>query len=253
MYQILCELTLVLLWSSCSLSAPLDSVCSKATRGGPPRKRIIQTLDSSRLSPSDYLDLSDSKSIVVYSGGIPSGAKSEFRFLIHRKSTVPFPADTRGFLYFQPHSHPSRRWFGSEIRFRITQDEDPSSFAAGKDLCLPNCTSWHLPIVPIATNLTYSGLRHLLLRDSFIGDSGLERCAALESQSNVTFKTSGRVIHSFGQLFSLNFHIALPKFVFLTANGMYRKCLPSGFLDQRNGSVTLPYTGRLMYTSKIIK
>ena len=208
------------------------------------RARVIKTLDSSRLSRSDFLDFSNRKVLSIYSENIPSESKSLFRFLRQSGGQVlPFPAGTQGFLYFRP--QPSRRWFASEVRFRMTRDESPSSFASGRDLNFPDFTPWCLPIVTIALNSTHSGLRHLLLRDGLIGDSILEQCATLQSKRNARLKTGGRLIHSFGQLFSFNFQSERPEFLFLTADGIYNQTMHGFYVDRRNGFASMPYTGRL--------
>ena len=234
---------------SYSLSIQFDSGLSKST-GIRHKARVIKTLDPSRLSRSDFLDFSNKKVLDIYSENIPK-SKSRFRFLRQFDGQIlPFPGGTQGFLYFR---QPSRRWFASEVRFRVTRDKNPSSFASGEDLNFPDFTPWRLPIVTISLSSIYSGLRHLLLRDGLINNSIVEHCAALQSKRNLRLKTSRRLIHSFGQLFSLDFQSERPEFLFLTADGIYHKKMLGFFVDQRDGLSLMPYTGRSMHPPTMIE
>ncbi len=90
-----------------------------------PLPRVISTLCPKRLQPSDYIDLSG---MVKPSITLPSG-KMHLCGPNH-DSTVPFPPNTRGFLYY--HNPPKAPPFVGELRFRCANSLE--DFPNGKDL-----------------------------------------------------------------------------------------------------------------------
>lgn len=122
------------------------------------------------------------------------------------REIIPFPEDARGFFYYRPRSistpmrntqpseiahvkspssvqenHDSTRSIG-QIVFRITKDNDPASFASGRDLVQHNGDEpWCL--VPRKN----AGLWRLLLQDGLVTAStnGIARSNVPEPISNV--------------------------------------------------------------------
>ncbi|EIM83392.1 uncharacterized protein STEHIDRAFT_159972 [Stereum hirsutum FP-91666 SS1] len=186
-------------------STKLEAHSDKRPGGRPPKRRI-HTLDSSRLEPSDFQDIS-SQNFVHWSltvDGESSGLSlSTFyaRCAIQRvkrgnhpskvkNPVVPFPEGTRGFLYYLPpgseglttdrddtgrNSDIELSPFESikrdpdavgRVLFRITDNNDPSSFAAGRDLMQPGgITPWYA--VPRKNSAAW----RLLIRDGLLIDS----------------------------------------------------------------------------------
>ncbi|KZP06607.1 hypothetical protein FIBSPDRAFT_1053469 [Athelia psychrophila] len=125
-------------------------------------KQHIQTLDPSRLQPSDHLNLSASSKSNIYN------QESAFKVIYTHinKCLVPFPDDARGFLYLHsPAAKPMAMW---DIRFRVTDNNLPSSFKSGSDLLYPNGTTWAISLGSLqAHNPQYLALRDLLIREGF--------------------------------------------------------------------------------------
>lgn len=188
-------------------------------------ERRIVTLDPKRLSAPDFLDMSNYVNFRLSISS--SGADVKFvgndiyyyQTAIERK--VSFPENTHGFLYFVPPPDiPQAPPIASEIRFRITRNSDPSSFATGRDLLYPNALPWRISIVQVARLPRYSGLRHLLLQDGLTTSPILDHCTALVDGRR-RFGTDGRTIYSLGQLFNVDFAAARPSFFFASGESIY--------------------------------
>lgn len=206
--------------------------------------RIIQTLDPSRLCQSDFVDFSNLRKPLV-NGPLSGDSRTRLSFPPGddlKGPHPPFPPDTCGFLYFLPAPHESVQ-LASEVRFRITGSNDPSSFVAGNDLLLPDFTPWRIPLVTLARSKQYLHLEHLLLRDGLTTRSLLGHCAAL----TCSIHPSARLIHSLGQLFSLNFDYQFFQFHFASASSLHYMRV-SFFEDHRGTYQTAksrtPYAGK---------
>lgn len=219
----------------------------KILKGKP--RRVIQSLDPTRLSQSDFIDLNLSKMLHVsttvsirhpHSQADSKLPTFSIAFNTNDEKHRSFPADTRGFFYFVPAPHPSVH-LASEVRFRITRDHDPSSFQGGSDLLLPNMTPWRIPLVVLARRSRYSGLRHLLLQDGLTTTLSLSHCAAL----GYSIGPKSHVIHSLGQLFALNFHENRCTVHLASADSLHK--FQYHFFGERRGrgvSRVRPYAGK---------
>lgn len=205
--------------------------------------RTIRTLDSTRLSRSDFVDISNTIKVRIYDSGSHSKGETpryvEVSFRTTGRNGQCFPADTRGFYYFVPAPHTAVQ-LASEVRFRVTTDDDPSSFAKGNDLLNPDLTPWRIPLVTLARVSRYLVLRTLLLRDGLTTPSTLDHCAALAH----SIQPQGKIIHSLGQLFSLKFQDTTAMFHFATADSMHRICWRIAQVCQvKPSKVIVPYAG----------
>ncbi|KZP27440.1 hypothetical protein FIBSPDRAFT_1040263 [Athelia psychrophila] len=96
------------------------------------------------------------------------------RYTHVNKCRVPFPDDARGFIYLHsPAAEPMVMW---EIRFRVTDNNFPSSFKSGSDLLYPNLTPWAISLGSLqAHNPEYLPLRDLLIREGLDVDALLDK------------------------------------------------------------------------------
>lgn len=183
--------------------------------------KIVQTLERANLSKSDHLELSNLGRFVIQCDPTDDSPQSRARLTMHPKDDQPpFPEHTQGFLYFVPAPHPAVQ-LASQVRFRLTRDDDPNSFDEGKDLLNPDYTPWHIPLVSIARIPRFGGLRYLLLKDALVPPLALETAAGLD----VRVGPPAQIIHSLGQLFSLQFTVLKPIFCFASATTMHQKAL----------------------------
>jgi hypothetical protein len=94
-----------------------------------PRSVVVLNLDPGKIDPADFLDLTGKKYSVVH----VLGRELELQYDKQPKPTIHFPTGTHGFLYATD---------GFTLRFRVTKDAQPASFALGHDLLLPTGQAW---------------------------------------------------------------------------------------------------------------
>ncbi|OBZ75001.1 hypothetical protein A0H81_05069 [Grifola frondosa] len=201
----------------------------------------IGTLDPRHLSTLDYVDLSDVHRVKIgdmSDTGAPHAAtlfyrttymktrreryklREQYSEVLRKNQTlpkserkkvpidtrkhVPFPPQAGGFFYY--YSSP-RAPIAGAIRFRITQDGSPTSFASGTDLLLPSGLPWEVPIVVLgsASIASYAKLRQMLLRDGLVAQPLLDKCTELGTQEGASAWHDSRLLHSLGQPFYMEF------------------------------------------------
>jgi len=130
-----------------------------------PPLRLISTLCPKRLRPSDYIDISGlSKPIIT----LPYGTTSLRGF--NNNNIVPFPPNTRGFLYY--HTPPRAPPFVSELRFRCANSLQ--DFPNGKDLLSTDkFNPWSISLCALANGTTYP-LRGQLMLDGLVSQTTLD-------------------------------------------------------------------------------
>ncbi|RDB31118.1 hypothetical protein Hypma_000041 [Hypsizygus marmoreus] len=186
----------------CNSSDSVESIKSTTT-AKQKRNRTrckVSTLDPSRLQDSDFLDLSNgiSRARLVASTPIllhPSASSSpperrRYPISIHyhgkTRLRIPFPAHTRGFLYY--HRDPELPPISGALRFRVMPDSctTTSGFGAGTDLMLPNGRApWSIWLVTIANASKYIGVKQLLLSDGLVTPELLEHCKHLGARFGI--------------------------------------------------------------------
>lgn len=150
---------------------------------------------------------------------------------------LPFPADSRGFIYY--HTSPSIPKTAGELRFRLTQGDDPQRFQSGSDLLLVDGLPWNIPLAAIAHNRTHRIFRRLLLRDNLVSPALMDLCAGFP----IT-RSRSRVIHSLGQPFHVEFHHIHTAFLILSGSTCSRLILPRIFVHAAgDGTPIIPYSG----------
>jgi hypothetical protein len=140
----------------------------------------ISTLVPDRLCREDLLDLSRLKSarcVVENSSEPPSSLV--YTATHDAKSWLPFPPNTRGFLYCHVPDldHP----VATEVRFRVTPEvtDDPRrTFELGEDLLLSPAIPWRIHATAIARSRNnYVSLATLLLRDGLVSQDTMSHWA----------------------------------------------------------------------------
>jgi hypothetical protein len=166
-------------------------------------------LNTTRLLPSDFQDLSSLKRVQVLATKKKEeerGVDSYFPMVYSGwEPLTSFPDRTQGFFYY--HNPLRNIQTSGEVRFRITTSNDPSTFASGTDLLGLTSQPWRLPLMDIATAKQYNGLRQLLLEDDLVAAEVIQQCVRICDDWNVPDNSSQRrrFIHSFGQLFYVEF------------------------------------------------
>ncbi|RDB29998.1 hypothetical protein Hypma_013779 [Hypsizygus marmoreus] len=176
----------------CNSSNSVESIKSSTTTKpkAPRPRRIISTLDPSRLRDSDFLDLSGVRSaslststltdmITSDSSSSLQKHRSNIRIYYHGIAAPihAFPLHTRGFLYY--HRDPDLPPISGAVRFRV-MPRSGSGFGTGTDLMSFNGRApWAIWLVSIANVDKYLGLKQLLLSDCLVTPQLLEHCRKL--------------------------------------------------------------------------
>ncbi|KAJ7458586.1 hypothetical protein FB451DRAFT_1507970 [Mycena latifolia] len=216
---------------------------SAPRKGGRRLTRIISTLTPSRLKSSDLLDISTSRTIAVIFPLSHSASGDRFELVYAYRSTemslsrrIPFPANTRGFLYFHL-GHQSAALSGS-IRFRLTPDDSPSSFARGDDLVGPSGFPWSILLAQVACRRSYGWIADQLVHENLVTQKQLSRCRDVFGQTGRTFPEY--TLFHLDSMFLVNFS----RRVTLTVVGeqLYELRQESLFLVRRSTSY-FPWSG----------
>lgn len=148
-----------------------------------------------------------------------------------------FPANSRGFIYY--HTSPSIPETAGELRFRLTQGDDPELFQAGSDLLSIEGLTWNIPLVVVAHNRSFRVFRSLLLRDNLVSPALMDLCAGLSMRS------PSRVIHSLGQPFHVDFSRTSIPFVILSRSSCCKLEVMNLFTHQAaDKKAIVPYAGK---------
>ncbi|KAJ7458473.1 hypothetical protein FB451DRAFT_1406245 [Mycena latifolia] len=117
-----------------------------------------------KLSFFDYLDPSRKTGVRVRFPVLCRVA-GYLRYGMLDAARVPFP-DTRGFLYY--HSEPDATPLEGGVRFRVTADNLPASFAGSKDLAAPSGFPWQLSLAQVACHEGYRGIAEQLVHENLV-------------------------------------------------------------------------------------
>ncbi|KAA1469291.1 hypothetical protein DENSPDRAFT_596019 [Dentipellis sp. KUC8613] len=150
------------------------------------------TLDPTRLSPSDFCDISGVQ-LARPLPTMPSGKEMAFEYTSFGGPRTSFPPHTHGFFYYIPAPTDDI----GELRFRITPDNNPEGFARGHDLLLPSGIPWVVRSIFFSTQHA-EGLCEVLLRD------GLVTPAAVAAARARNIRTARRAISALNQPFPIN-------------------------------------------------
>jgi hypothetical protein len=199
-------------------------------------KGSIGTLVPSSLTSSDFLDIGR---LALAKVRVPSGQRVSLRYRAHRRAHIPFPEDTRGFLYFLP--GPANVPIAGEVRFRVTSSPDTTSFAQGQDLRrMDKLGPWRIHLASVLRSRDgYLGLSDLLVNQDRVVERRLitaSRAVAHRACSETP------VIHSLGQPFILDASEHATS-LYIAAQDTLHPIIIMGITDQRNGGQYAPYMG----------
>ncbi|KAJ7110593.1 hypothetical protein C8R44DRAFT_856871 [Mycena epipterygia] len=131
------------------------------------------------LTSGDVLDISRKNTFSIHfsAAGIPSGRGVLLQYGRRKDGHIPFPAHSRGFLYYhrKPHAAPLE----GSLRFRVTPDDNPSSFPHGQDLLTPWGFPWELILPQIARRGLYSKIQDQLLHENLATEEQFSHCRTL--------------------------------------------------------------------------
>jgi hypothetical protein len=180
--------------------AAASSVCpsgaSRLRLGRLLHRRNIGTLNPKRLTSADIVNMSGMKSYRIKPG------QDKVSFICRGKSPLAFPDGTQGFLYFIP--GPTHAPVAGEVRFRTTTGPDPTGFAHGRDLLLPDMpVPWSISLVNLlSSEKKYGHLCSVIFEQD--ESAALELARAIREHKDALLKRNSQVVHSLGQPFILD-------------------------------------------------
>ena len=225
-------------------------------------QRPIRTLDPSKVTPDDYMDISFHTRPTLRVVLNTSTLTQKFKLYATTSdwSAGVFPSSTQGFLYYHvpPHSPP----LAGELRFRLTPSgsRDPAGFAAGSDLLVDVGLPWRYPLWKIMCRKECRGVAQLLVQDGLTSQNTLDaalRAAALLRRSGRAGTDHGSkmsntpVLSTLGQEFVYRFGVTgRGDYLFASADGIVKQSLryaPSLVLQgpHRGNVLYYPYEGAI--------
>ncbi|KAF5376475.1 hypothetical protein D9615_008623 [Tricholomella constricta] len=229
-------------------SAPLKNL-RRRRRAEIPR---IHTLDRNRLTPRDFVDLSNLTTSPIamdsLKASIAYGHTSHLDYERHKMIRSRFPPDARGFLYY--HQDPRLPLTAGEIRFRVTAGPDPALFDAGKDLLDPHGTFWSIHLLKLINSKIHRAFKEILGKDELLDPKFLRTIE--KSWVGIRFCQSMRMLYYLEQPFEaiLKPKTPLVNLRVVTPHAFDELRIHNFLVDYRSDIGASPYTvthpGRLL-------
>ena len=205
------------------------------------------TLDPKKLSTSDYFprDISgnfDTSYTVRIRNTYLQGIAVRYATVDRRY--IPFPKNTRGFLYYQD-PIPGNPDFSGSLRFRVISELGPKSFENGVDLQLPTGGVWQIHLYTALKTLRHAGLIFKLLEEGLVTPSIVEKLRAmppllLRGTSQILYNLEDPFVAKLNSVMSLTF---------MSDDGAESGQIMPLFEDSRLAINKHPYEGMPSYQS----
>ena len=155
----------------------------------------------------------------------------------HYLRHLPFPPDTKAFLYYW--MSPEKPRIAGEIRLRVTSSDDAASFESGSDLLRTNGRPWSrpLPFLPKHNFPLYEKLRE----EGFVSDE-LDKVLS-SSPPKISNYRGGTRLYKLNDPFIVDFSIKSLCFLLITEKTIETLLVINIFEDQRKVRKIAPYTG----------
>jgi hypothetical protein len=164
----------------------------------------------------------------------------EFTDRSGRWNEIPFPPDTKAFLYYS--MSPEKPRIGGGLRLRVTTSDDPESFESGSDLLRKDGLPWSRPLYALSKQ--FFPLYEKLREDQLVSDDLDAVLSALPSK-DISHRR-GHVLYTFNDTFIVKFNGRSSTLHVITEQGVESSSFNRLFSEGRRvdeiGYVT-PYTG----------
>ncbi|ESK86931.1 hypothetical protein Moror_3373 [Moniliophthora roreri MCA 2997] len=208
--------------------------------------RNVRTFKRSLLRVKDLLDFSGQKKPVIFLPGLGSHRLTYFASplaphipsLDTTDKQVPFPAGTRGFLYY--HSPKDEPNIAGEIRFRVTGVETlrktapkqlhQEYFDNGYDLTLPNAMPWRIPLINLIAN-SPSVMVHNLIHSWLVKQATVWQYEPMCSDL-LAIRWNTPVLYSLNTVFSVRRDSTTAKLVLVTPDKITTLTILTDFLGR---------------------
>ena len=150
---------------------------------------------------------------------------------------VPYPTDTRAFLYYS--MSPEKPRIAGELRLRVTSSCDPVSFESGSDLLRPDGRPWSRPLFSLSKY--YLSLYERLREDGLIPDDLHTALATLPSKRYRYHRSN--VLYTLNDTFTVDFSSSGTFFFLITEQGVKSLALFKLFSVRHENRDPRPFTG----------
>ena len=150
---------------------------------------------------------------------------------------IPYPRDTKAFLYYS--LSPEKPRITGELRLRVTSSDDPASFESGSDLLRTDGLPWSRPL-HILSKL-YPPLYEKMREDQLIPDD-LDRVLGALPERKIQYSRN-QFLYTLNDTIYVDFGTHSPKFRVITEQGMESILCRGVFFDGREMYSGAPYTG----------
>ena len=164
------------------------------------------------------------------------------RYTTEDRQYIPFPDNTRGFLYYNgPRLGDSD--FSGSLRFRVISGSGPNSFEDGVDLRLPTGGIWQIHLYSAFRSSRHAVLAYKLLEEGLVTPSIAERLRVLPP---ILLRGTSQILYKLEDPFVARLH-SLESLVFMSEYGALSGQLIPLFFDSRNFVHMHPYKGMPSY------
>ncbi|KAJ7468243.1 hypothetical protein B0H11DRAFT_2045993, partial [Mycena galericulata] len=200
-------------------------------------RRVVSTLDPSRLANADFVDISDLSSVQISFLRFNDTGDRLHYMAGPQGHIFPFPPRTRGFFYFRSAFDLSPLAGG--LRFRISPNDISSSFSRGHDLLLPSGSPWELLLPRMVAHKTYATILKYLLSIGLVTYKQVGLCSRIFSDHGTI---RGPVIYNIKQSFVVDFSVS-PTLSFVGPSEILTSCVSTLFSEVSRRVRSYPYKG----------
>ena len=154
-----------------------------------------------------------------------------------RSLRIPYPPDTKAFLYYS--ISPEKPRIAGELRLRVTSSDDAASFESGSDLLRLNGRPWSRPLPSLPKH--YFPLYEKLREEGLVSDD-LDRVVSSLSSKLSDYRGRPR-LYTLNDTFIVDFSYPCLYFLVITENSINTMPIISIFVDHRKTCKDAPYTG----------
>ena len=203
---------------------------------------MIKTLDPGkfRQTGQTLFDISGEPSLHIEGSRIHQRIKLP---LYNGERQRDFPANTMGYLYFQP-AEADRPRISGTLRFRLAST--PEDFATRKDLRRPDGEVWQAPIFALAKFPSFKPLFDKIVEEGLIPEDLHQSInALLLDKGKAAFPPLGNdaVLYTLSDPFRLNLSFRSQTLWTVTDNGCLSASWISPILETTGGKCIRPYQG----------
>lgn len=160
------------------------------------------------------------------------------RYTTQQRQYIPFPDNTRGFLYYKG-PKPGHPDIAGSLRFRVISGQSSNCFANGVDLSLPTGGIWEIHLYGVVRIERNAGLLLKLLEENLVSPSAIEK---LRSLPPALLHGTGQILYKLEDPFVARLH-SVESLIFMTRESIEMGQIMPMFFDPRRNIKTHPYEG----------